>query len=103
VTSPISLYRTASALRWRPACGASTDSIVLDPAQIFQDILGSGSSFTNSAGNVLNQLPDEVRGNLLYELFHPSEMGSASRGCALARATMPRKRTVSTKVNPISN
>jgi glucosylceramidase len=75
VTSPGSPYQTAPPLRWRPARSASADSIVLDPAQTYQEILGFGSSFTDSACYLLNQLPGEIREKLLHELFHQSEMG----------------------------
>ena len=36
-------------LAWRPAHGSSADSVILDPARTYQEILGFGASFTDSA------------------------------------------------------
>src|ERR1039457_2839937 len=68
------LAREAS-LQWRGERGSSADAVVLDPAMRYQEILGFGASFTDSACYMLNQLSPTAREQLLRELFHPSEMG----------------------------
>jgi glucosylceramidase len=64
-----------ASLQWRPERGSSADAVVLDPARRYQEILGFGASFTDSACYMLNQLSNAAREQLLRELFHPSEMG----------------------------
>jgi glucosylceramidase len=64
-----------ASLQWRPERGSGADAVVLDPARTYQEILGFGASFTDSACYMLNQLSKGVREQLLRELFHPSQMG----------------------------
>ncbi|SPF48069.1 Glucan endo-1,6-beta-glucosidase [Candidatus Sulfopaludibacter sp. SbA4] len=69
-------------LQWRPERGSSADSIVLDPARTYQEVLGFGASFTDAACYMLNRLAGPAREHLLKEIFHPSEMGfSVCRVC----------------------
>src|ERR1700684_2486457 len=66
------LFREAS-LPWRPARGSSAEAVVIDPATRYQEILGFGASFTDSACYLLNRLSKTAREQLFRELFHPAE------------------------------
>jgi glucosylceramidase len=69
-------------LAWRPARASSADSVILDPARTYQEILGFGASLTDSACYMLNRLSKPARAQLFREFFHPSEMDlSACRIC----------------------
>ena len=82
LTTGTKRYNQEAPLRWQPARGAETGAITLDSARTFQDVLGFGASFTDSACYMFNQLAPAARQQLLRELFHPSEMGfSACRIC----------------------
>jgi glucosylceramidase len=76
------LARTAS-VAWHSAAGKTAeDSIILDPGKQFQEMLGFGAAFTDSACYMFQQLPDSAREQLFHELFHPAEMGlSVCRTC----------------------
>src|SRR5215469_8820918 len=50
-------YEPQSPLRWRPARGSSAESVVLDPAQTYQQVLGFGAALTDAACYDLNRLP----------------------------------------------
>ena len=70
------------ALQWRPEKGSSGDSVVLDSARAYQEILGFGASFTDASCYMLNRLAAPARERLLHELFHPTEMAfSVCRTC----------------------
>jgi glucosylceramidase len=75
-------WAAETAIRWRPAGTAAGSAIRLDTGRTFQDIVGFGASFTDSASYMINQLDPGARAQLLHELFHPSEMAfSVSRLC----------------------
>jgi glucosylceramidase len=67
-------YAQDASLHWRPA-QAGSGGIAVDSAQTFQEILGFGAAFTDSACYLFNQLAPEPRQELFHELFHPSQMG----------------------------
>ena len=73
----------APALKWEPAMGrASRETVVLNPARKFQEILGFGAAFTDSACYMFNQLSAARREELFHQLFHPAEMSlSVCRTC----------------------
>ena len=63
-------------LNWAPAsASAAASAIVLDPQKKFQDILGFGAAFTDSACYTFNRLDPSAREKLFHQLFHASEMG----------------------------
>ena len=73
----------SKAISWRPASEASyPQTISLNPAKQFQDILGFGAAFTDASCYTLNRLAPEKREELFHEMFHPSQMGlSVCRVC----------------------
>ena len=76
VTSDKLRYAAAPAVRWKPASSALTgDEIALDPGTKYQEILGFGAAFTDSACYMFNQLDAGPREELFHDLFHPSQMG----------------------------
>ena len=54
---------------------AGADQIQLNLATKFQEIQGFGGAFTDATCYMFNQLAPGVRGQLLHEMFNPSEMG----------------------------
>jgi glucosylceramidase len=76
-------FAAAPQIDWLPAAGpAGENSIVLEPAKKFQEILGFGAAFTDASCYMFNQLSPASREQLFHELFHPSEMGlSVCRTC----------------------
>ena len=68
---------------WKPAPGpARENSILVDPANAYQEILGFGAAFTDAACYTFNRLEPSARQVLFHELFHPSGMGlSVCRTC----------------------
>jgi len=57
-------------------------SIVVDPNQKFQQILGFGSALTDAACYLISELPRAARRQFLQEVFDPSKMGlTACRIC----------------------
>ena len=82
VTAGAKRFALDAPLDWQSEQGSPGDSIVVDPGQQFQEILGFGASFTDAACYMFNQLSADRRVQLFRELFHPSEMGfSACRIC----------------------
>lgn len=73
----------ASSISWRPASEkTSAQTMVLNPAKKFQDVLGFGAAFTDASCYTLNRLAPEAREALFHEMFHPSQMGlSVCRIC----------------------
>lgn len=66
----------AATVKWSPASGpAGQDTVVLNPQSQFQEILGFGAAFTDSACYMFNQLSTGSREQLFHQLFHPSQMG----------------------------
>ncbi len=82
VTAGDKRHAAGAPLKWQPARGSSANAIVLDPSQTFQEILGFGAAFTDSACYTFNRLAGEARERLFRELFDPAEMGlSVCRLC----------------------
>jgi glucosylceramidase len=82
VTSARDRYADKPALSWRPAEASTADSIVVDPKSTYQEILGFGGAFTDSACYMFHQLRQEERDRLMNELFSPSQAGlSVCRLC----------------------
>jgi glucosylceramidase len=82
LTAGAKRYAEEKPLKWQPEQGQVADSIILDPAKTYQEVLGFGASFTDAACYMFNQLNPATREQLFRELFHPSEMGfSACRIC----------------------
>ena len=75
VTAGAKRFAVDAPLDWQAERGSPVDSILIDPGQQFQEILGFGASFTDAACYMLNQLSLRSRAQLFRELFHPSEMG----------------------------
>ena len=70
-------------IAWQPAAESKArETVVLNPGNKFQEILGFGAAFTDAACYTFNQLAPAPREKLFHELFHPSEMGlSVCRTC----------------------
>jgi glucosylceramidase len=82
VTSGKLRYASADSLKWKNASEGADNTIVLDPATKFQEMLGFGAAFTDAACYTFNRLSASARDQLFHELFHPSEMGlSVCRTC----------------------
>jgi glucosylceramidase len=82
VTSGKLRYEPAPSLTWGSG-GASDENVIsVDSAQKFQEILGFGAAFTDSACYMFNRLEPSAREQLFHELFHPSQMAlSVCRTC----------------------
>jgi len=87
---PISVWLTAGkdrhvkqpALSWSKSAGVASGAIAINPAEEYQEILGFGGAFTDSACYTLNRLDAGVRKKLFRQLFHPTEMAlSTGRVC----------------------
>ena len=83
VTDANRQHAKASPLRWETARGAlSKRTVIINPAEKAQPILGFGAALTDAACYVLSQMPPPDRGELLNELFSPREMSlSVCRIC----------------------
>ncbi len=82
VSGRIAVHRTTSAekyaekppIEWRTGGTPAADSIVLDPSDTYQEILGFGAAFTDAACYMFSQLDQGAREQLLHDMFHPSAM-----------------------------
>lgn len=74
VTGGQQRYASAPPLAWRASNQAGDNTIALDPATKFQELLGFGAAFTDAACYTFNRLSASERAPLFHELFHPSEM-----------------------------
>ena len=75
-------YAEAPSVPWKDGTSASGDSITVDPARKYQEILGFGAAFTDAACYMFSQLSAPARAELFHQLFHPSEMNlSVCRTC----------------------
>jgi glucosylceramidase len=83
ITDETQRLKRAPSVPWRPATGSSVqDTIVLNPSQKFQEILGFGAAFTDASCFTFNRLDAVAREKIFHHLFHPSEMGlSVCRTC----------------------
>jgi glucosylceramidase len=74
----------APKVAWKsaPSAADTPDTVILDPSNKFQEILGFGAAFTDATCYTFNRLDPTAREKLFHELFHPSEMGlSVCRTC----------------------
>jgi glucosylceramidase len=76
-------FSESAPIKWHAAAsGESGATIVLNPEKRFQEILGFGAAFTDSACYTFNQIEEAPREKLFRELFDPKEMGlSVCRSC----------------------
>jgi glucosylceramidase len=82
LTSGDKRYALEPPIHWRSAASQAGETILLDPGKIYQDVLGFGAAFTDSACYNFNQLSADKREQLLHEFFDPSEMNfSVGRTC----------------------
>src|SRR6266498_3078341 len=83
ITDETQQLKRAPSIAWQSASGSNApDTVVVDPNQKFQEILGFGGAFTDAACYTFNRLDPAARKKLFHELFHPSEMGlSVCRTC----------------------
>ncbi|HTP88857.1 MAG TPA: glycoside hydrolase family 30 beta sandwich domain-containing protein [Bryobacteraceae bacterium] len=75
VTAGSKRYAREAPVSWRPASSATDDTIVLNPRERYQDVLGFGAAFTDAACYTFNRLDAGAREQLFHELFHPAELG----------------------------
>jgi glucosylceramidase len=69
-------FEAVSPLHWQKAGEQISHEVLqLDPQKKYQEILGFGGAFTDSACYMLNEVDAATREELFHELFHPSEMG----------------------------
>ncbi|HEV2396798.1 MAG TPA: glycoside hydrolase family 30 beta sandwich domain-containing protein [Candidatus Sulfotelmatobacter sp.] len=81
VTGGSQRYQAQPAIPWNNA-GAGDNTIEVNPNKKFQEMLGFGAAFTDSACYTFNRLDAPVREKLFHELFDPSEMNlSVCRTC----------------------
>lgn len=83
VTDESRRLQSVAPAAWKSAPSSiSQDTVVLDPGNKFQEILGFGAAFTDAACYTFSRLDPAAREKLFHELFHPSEMGlSVCRTC----------------------
>jgi glucosylceramidase len=83
ITDDTQRLKRAPSVAWRSAAASNArDTVVLDPAKKFQEVLGFGGAFTDAACYSFNRLDPAAREKVFHELFHPSEMGlSVCRTC----------------------
>jgi glucosylceramidase len=76
-------FAAGNSIAWRSATETGqTDSVILVPANRFQDILGFGGCLSDTSCFLIHQLQEPLREQLLHELFHPTEMNlSVNRTC----------------------
>lgn len=68
---------------WRSAAApAGAGTIVIDPAQRFQSVLGFGGAFTDASCFLFSRMEPQARESLMHELFSPSGLSlSMGRTC----------------------
>lgn len=75
VTDDDRRMRRESALPWTAAGDAIAQSVVsVNTEERYQEILGFGAEFTDTACYLMSRMPTEARRNLIHELFDPAEM-----------------------------
>lgn len=70
-------------LSWSKSRAAgSSNSIAINTAEEYQEVLGFGGAFTDATCYAFHRLDPGVRKQLFHQMFHPSEMGlSTGRVC----------------------
>src|SRR5579872_7042842 len=68
-------YQSQPGLKWKSGGGAKGNVIEVNPAKRYQEMLGFGAAFTDSACYTFNRLDASARDALFHELFHPAEKG----------------------------
>ena len=82
VTDKHRRFERVRELEWHAPHMDAEHSIVVDPNQKFQQILGFGSALTDAACYLISELPRAARRQFLQEVFDPSKMGlTACRIC----------------------
>jgi glucosylceramidase len=82
VTDEHTRFERVRELEWRVPHIDTENSIVVDPTQKFQEVVGFGSALTDAACYLISELPAAARRQFLQEMFDPSEMGlSVCRIC----------------------
>ncbi len=83
ITDKTRRYEAAAPVAWTTARNpAGGDTITVDPAQQYQEVLGFGAAFTDAACYTFNQLMPQAREQLFHELFDPAQMNlSVGRTC----------------------
>jgi glucosylceramidase len=80
-TSATKKYEKQKPLKWSKAATAKA-SITVNPKEQYQEVVGFGGAFTDSACFTLNRLEPDVRKELFHEFFAPEEMNlSTGRVC----------------------
>lgn len=79
IEAPVAGNETLNGASAASANGSDAGIIVLDPTQTFQTIDGFGFALTGGSAQLIHQLPQEARTNLLKNLFGPGpDYGSIS-------------------------
>ena len=82
VTAGSNRFAEQAPIGWQNAGGSGLETITINPAKTFQEILGFGAALTDAACYMLNQLSPPAREEVFHDLFHPSQMGfSVCRIC----------------------
>jgi glucosylceramidase len=74
VTDKTRQFEASAPIRWNTRVDEKADHVVVNVRRTFQPILGFGAAFTDAACYKFSQLAPDVRENLFYQLFHPSQM-----------------------------
>lgn len=76
VTSLTKRITPGAAVNWNTWTGPSAnETIVLNMNTTYQEMVGFGAAFTDASCYTLIRMPSEERARLMYNLFHPSQMG----------------------------
>src|SRR5579859_4746521 len=82
ITSGDRRFAPFEAPQWQVTSGGSSSGIRVDPAQIYQEVLGFGGAFTDASCYLFNKLTQAERRALFSELFGPEGLRlSVCRTC----------------------
>lgn len=85
-------HAKAAPLPWKPVSEVAADAVVINPAEVRQEMLGFGAALTDASCYVLSRMPAKEQQALMHELFAPSEM--ALNVCRTAIGSSDYSRTV---------
>ncbi|MFZ0661588.1 MAG: twin-arginine translocation signal domain-containing protein [Acidobacteriaceae bacterium] len=83
VTAPGRRFQPLPVQQWQTtSASAGAGTVVIDPAQRFQSVLGFGGAFTDASCWLFSRMEPQARASLMNEFFSPSGLGlSMGRTC----------------------
>lgn len=82
LTNSQNRYQPAPSLPFRPGAARSSERVLIDRTQQFQEILGFGGALTDAVCYTFSQMPEAKREALFKQLFAPTEMNlNVNRTC----------------------